>query len=131
MAEFKESEHPRDKDGKFTDKNSTSKSKFRILFNALKKRKVRINLQFFSEKAIKNQTDEEIKSGIKNLKKVRELHEYKISHPQEYYVNWDKMSKIEQEGRLWTWQKEINNHTKGIDDRLEELRKRGEENGKT
>ena len=26
MAEFKESEHPRDKDGKFTDKNSTSKS---------------------------------------------------------------------------------------------------------
>ena len=26
MAEFKESEHPRDKDGKFTDKNSTAKS---------------------------------------------------------------------------------------------------------
>jgi hypothetical protein len=27
VAEFKESEHPRDKDGKFTDKNKTSASR--------------------------------------------------------------------------------------------------------
>lgn len=128
MAEFDESKHPRDEQGKFTDKGGTSK--YKRLADIFHKRIARISLQFFTEKAIKNQTSEEIKNGIKSLNKVRELHKYKISHPQEYYANWDKMSKIEQEGRLWTWQKEINNHTKGIEDRLEELRKRGEENDK-
>ncbi len=90
-----------------------------------KKGMFRLGLQFFTEKAILNQTEDEIKSGIESLKAVREWHKYKIAHPWEFFSNWDKMSEIEQKGRLWTWQKEIRNHTNGIKDRIEELRKRG------
>ena len=36
MAEFNESEHPRDKDGKFTDKGNATKSKFKKLAALLK-----------------------------------------------------------------------------------------------
>ena len=90
-----------------------------------KKRMVKIKLQFFTEKAIKNQTNDEIISGIESLKSIRKWHEYKIAHPWEFYSNWYQMPKREQEGRLWTWKKEIINHTNGINDRIEELKKRG------
>lgn len=123
MNEFDESKHQRDKDGKFKKKGAGDSK-----HNATKKKgMLRLGLQFFTEKAILTQTEDEIKSGIESLKAIREWHEYKIAHPWEFFSDWDKMSEREQKGRLWTWQKEIRNHTNGIKDRIEELRKRGVE----
>ena len=58
MNEFDESKHPRDKDGKFKKKDAgDSKS------NATEKKgMLRLGLQFFTEKAILTQTEDEIKS---------------------------------------------------------------------
>ncbi|MBQ3040932.1 MAG: hypothetical protein IJD42_04960 [Clostridia bacterium] len=55
MAQFKESEHPRDSDGKFTNKGkgTTTTSKLRKAFRKLKKR-VNIGLVFL-EAMVKEQ----------------------------------------------------------------------------
>lgn len=56
MAEFKESEHPRDKDGKFTDKGATRKAIIQRLRERHAERKhknLKVGLQFFAEEALK------------------------------------------------------------------------------
>ena len=77
MAEFKESEHPRDKDGKFTEKGAEYKSRIKRLRDNFERRKQRktksrvgrliekrkarkIGLQFFAEKALKTQPSNKI-----------------------------------------------------------------------
>ena len=115
-----------DKLGRFAPKGKSDAKDVEVASSESdQKRTIKIGLQFFTEKAIKTQTNEEIISGIESLKEVREWHKYKIAHPWEFYSNWYQMPKREQEGRLWTWEKEIRNHTNGIKDRIEELKKRG------
>ena len=71
VPEFKESEHPRDEDGKFTSKNGNSKSRYKRLVKAIRKRieHKRANIQFFarkqkSDKAEKRISNEEAKDYI-------------------------------------------------------------------
>ena len=59
MKEFKESEHSRDKDGKFTDKNSTSKSQ-----------QLKTALQVFANKKSINQITEEINKSPEKANKI-------------------------------------------------------------
>ena len=125
MSVFDESKHPRDNFGRFTEKGNGRKSKRKQALDILRKRLVKIDLQFFTEKEILKQTSKEIISGIETLKKRIKEHEYKIAHPWEFYKDWFQVPEIVQKGRLLTWQKEIANHTNGIKARIEELKKRG------
>lgn len=121
MAQFDDSKHPRKKNGEFAPKGQGDAGQ-----NEKEKTPInKIGMQFFAEKAIKKQTNKEIIDGIKSIRQVRAYHEYKIAHPWEFYPTWNEMSPREQEGRLNTWKKEIRNHTQCIEDRKEELKKRG------
>ena len=64
MSVFDESKHPRDDFGRFTEKGNGRKSKRKQALDVLRKRLVKIDLQFFTEKAILKQTSKEIISGI-------------------------------------------------------------------
>ena len=70
MAEFKESEHPRDKDGKFTDKNSSSKN--------IRSKKLLKALTFFAEnkhsEAREKITIETAKANFPKQRKARKLY---------------------------------------------------------
>jgi len=60
----------------------------------------------FAEDAIKNQTSNQLRKGIRSLKKKIAIHQYKIEHPWESYSDWfDKPD--EQAGRIGHWQHEI------------------------
>ena len=143
MAEFKESEHPRDKDGKFTDKGAARKSVIQRLRERhtarkrkhlnerlkmlIKKRQMsRIGLQFFAEKALKTQPSNKIVKGMRKLERRIEEHKHKIANPSELYPNWDAMPDIEKQGIIYGWEKEIKNFQSGINDRIAELSERGE-----
>lgn len=160
MSDFKESEHPRDKDGKFTSKGDQSSSNYqqevnnRIKWakennidlplnsdgtlndlrlqdlNKIKLTVEKINLQFFAEKGLKNQSISELEKGIKSLKIKIDKHKYKISHPQEYYEDWENMSKREKDGAIKYWGKEISNQINGIKEREEEIKRRGNKHEK-
>ena len=80
-----ESKHPRDKQGRFTDiqkiKNISS-SELRMLLAQNNENFVKIGLNFFNEKAIENQSDNNIIKGIKTLQKRISEHREKIAHPE-------------------------------------------------
>jgi hypothetical protein len=124
MSTFDESKHPRDAKGRFA-KKSGRRQLVENAYRNVKKKRFKINLQFFTEKAILTQTNQQIIDGIESLKKAKEYHEYKMAHPWEFYKDWYQVPEIVQKGRLFTWQKEIRNHTNGINDRIAELKKRG------
>ena len=86
---------------------------------------MKFDLQLFSEDAVEYQTSAQLRKGIRSLKKKISVHLYKIEHPWESYSDW--FSKPErQPGRIKHWQKEIENMEESIQNRVEELKKRGE-----
>ena len=85
-----------------------------------------IDLQTFSEKSIENQTSNALRKGIRNLQKMIEIHQAKIENPQSFYPRWDSMSELEKRGNVRHWYKEIQNFEESIQNRLDELTKRGE-----
>lgn len=63
-----------------------------------KRNKYKLNIQYFSEKALKNQTVKELKNGIKSIKKEIELHKEKISNPEKFINNYkEKTNTIKKE----------------------------------
>jgi len=86
---------------------------------------LKFDLQLFAEDAIENQTSAQLRKGIRSLKKKIAIHQHKIEHPWESYSDW--FSKPErQPGRIKHWQKEIDNMEESIQNRVDELIKRGE-----
>ena len=85
-----------------------------------------IDLQTFSEKSIEHQTNNALRKGIRNLQKMIEIHQAKIENPQSFYPRWDSMSEFEKLGNIRHWQKEIKNFEESIQNRLDELNKRGD-----
>ena len=83
------------------------------------------DLQCFAEYAVKYQTSAQLRKGIRSLKKKIEIHQHKIKNPWESYSDW--FSEPErQAGRIKHWQKEIENMEESVQNRLDELKKRGE-----
>lgn len=87
---------------------------------------IRINLQFFAEKDIENQNSNSLKRAIKKYKANIIEHNNKIQNPREYIPDWDSKDIREQEGLIKHWKKEIRNFNKSIDNRIDELKKRGD-----
>ena len=128
MAEFKESEHPRDKDGKFANKGAIRKEviqRLRENHTARKQQNLKLNLQFFSEEALKNQTNREIKKGIRTLNKRIAEHQEKIANPWKLFPEWQTFSDDHKQKQLNHWKSEINSFLEAIKNREDEIEKRG------
>ncbi|EHL11092.1 hypothetical protein HMPREF9629_00629 [Peptoanaerobacter stomatis] len=93
--------------------------------NAVKGYNININLQLFSNKDLQKQTTKQIEKGIKSYRKQIHIHNDKINNPQKYVEDWDKMNKLNRDGLIRHWNKEINVFNKNINDNIEELKKRG------
>ena len=86
----------------------------------------KMNLQLFAEKDLKNQSNVSLKKAIRNFQKRIEEHKQYISHPEIHCNEWEAKDVREQEGLMKHWNKEIKNFQESIDNRIMELRKRGD-----
>ena len=91
-----------------------------------KSSKIKANLQYFAEKDIKNQESSSLKRAIKKYKKRIDEHNEKIKNPEKYIEDWQSLSSMKQEGLKRHWNKEIRNFNNSIDDRVAELKERGD-----
>lgn len=91
-----------------------------------KSSKIKANLQYFAEKDIKNQESSSLKRAIKKYQKRIDEHNEKIKNPEKYIEDWQSLSSMKQEGLKRHWNKEIRNFNNSIDDRVAELKGRGD-----
>jgi len=83
------------------------------------------DLQLFAEKNLENQTSNQLRKGIRTFQKRIEEHWAKINNPLASYPDfYDEPDK--QEGRIGHWLHEIKNFNESIQNRVDELEKRGE-----
>ncbi len=87
---------------------------------------IKMNLQFFAESDIKNQESGSLKRAIRKYQKRIEEHEDKIAHPEKYIQGWSEMDVRRQEGLKKHWSKENRNFNQSIQDRIDELKARGD-----
>lgn len=87
---------------------------------------LKMDLQFFAEKDIKNQQSGSLKRAIRKYQARIEEHEAKIKNPKEIYPEWDTYDPRYQEGLKRHWNKEIRNFKQSIQDRVDELKERGD-----
>lgn len=87
---------------------------------------IRIDLQFFTEKDIKNQFSNSLKRSMRKFIKKIELHKDKINNPRKYIPDWDQKDPREQNGIIKWWKREIRNYTNSYNERVEELKRRGD-----
>ncbi len=98
-----------------------------IKTNTIKKdRALEIKLQLFAEKNILKQSSTSLKKGIRSYKEQINLHNQKIASPEKYDIDWNEKDARAQAGLIKHWKKEIKTAQKSIDDRIDELRKRGD-----
>ena len=90
--------------------------------------KSRLSLQFFSEKDLQNQKSRSLEQGISNFKKRIAEHEEYIQNPKTHCPDWDSFSDMKKAGLIRHWIKEISNFKESIDNRINELKKRGDYN---
>ena len=90
---------------------------------------LKMNLQFFAESDVKNQESGSLKRAIRKYeKRIREHEEY-LQNPESHCPDWyDKMT-CEQEGLKHHWKKGICNFNRAIQDRVNELKERGDYDG--
>ena len=110
--------------GKVTGKTIANKSKSGIIKE--KGSILKMDLQFFAEKDIKNQESNSLKRAIRKFEKRIKEHEDYLDHPEAHCFDWNEKSKWEQEGLKRHWKKEIRNFNQSIQDRIDELKARGD-----
>lgn len=125
-----ESKHPRDKDGKFTTAqyNAMSIGELKDIAATPKQKLLKMDLQFFTERDIKNQDSNSLKRAIRKYRSNIALHQDKINNPRKYIPDWDTKDVREQNGIVRSWNKEIRNYSNSIEERIAELIKRGDYN---
>ena len=87
---------------------------------------MKFDLQLFAEKAIENQTSAQIRKGIRSLNKDLELHLKKIENPEDYCSDWNSKNERAKEGLIKHWLHEVKTFNESIQNRIDELEKRGE-----
>ena len=98
----------------------------RFLFIIEKNGVVRMmNLQFFAESDIRRQESASLKRAIRKYEKRRKEHEAYITEPEKHCPDWHEKSEAEQKGLKKHWMKDIRNFDQSIQDRVDELKKRG------
>lgn len=81
------------------------------------------------KKDIPNQSPNSLKRVIKRYEVNISDHEDKVSNSDNYIPDWDDKDEREQKGLIGHWWKEISNFRQSIDDRVHELKDRGDYEG--
>lgn len=89
----------------------------------------KMNLQFFAENDMYRQESNSLKRAIRKYEKHLEEHKTYLADPESHCPDWNEKSVEEQEGLKRHWQKEIRNFEQSINDRINELKKRGDYDG--
>ena len=79
-----------------------------------------------TERGIKKQSSDSLRKGIQTLENRISEHEDKVTNPYIDYPDWDDFPTEYQDGLIRHWNKEIRNFKKSIQNRRDELRRRGE-----
>ncbi len=87
---------------------------------------IKVDMQYFSEKDIERQESNSLKRAIRNYKRRIKEHEEYISNPYEHCPDWDSFDDRKKEGLIKHWKKEISNFDESIQNRVTELKKRGD-----
>lgn len=85
-----------------------------------------LDLQTFAEKDLSKQKTSSLKKGLASFEEQIAEHRRKIAEPEKYVSGWESKDVREQNGLMKHWQKEISNFQESIDNRIDELKKRGE-----
>lgn len=86
----------------------------------------KISMQFFAEKDIENQESGSLRRAMRKYEKRIEEHKEYISNPKSHCPNWDSLSDNQKSGLIRHWEKEIRNFEESIQNRVDELKERGE-----
>ena len=86
----------------------------------------KINIQFFAEKDIQNQESISLRRALRKYERGIALHMDKIGNPQKYIADWESRDIRARDGMIKHWEKEINNFQRSIEDRISELKRRGD-----
>ena len=89
---------------------------------------IKLDVQMFAEKDIKKQSTNSLKRGITSYDKRISEHQNKVKNPSKYVEDWDKLPDYKKEGLKRHWNKEISNFKTSKEDRIKELKERGEYN---
>ena len=89
----------------------------------------KMNLQLHGEVALKKQSTAALRKGIRTFQKRIAEHEDKLRHPERYDSDWPTYIESHQRGLLAHWKKEIDNFKESIENRITELKERGEYEG--
>ena len=111
---------------KSKDFDDFKKKYLKAVDNLEKSGTFKMNLQLFAEKDILKQESASLKKGIAKCEKRIAEHKQKLANPQDFVPNWDAKDEREKNGLKKHWKKEIKNFQQSIDDRADELRKRGD-----
>ena len=84
------------------------------------------NIQFFAEKDLAKQSSASLKKGIRSLEERIADHKQKIESPETFTEQWETMDERVKKGLLRHWKKEIEDFQEAVDNRIEELKKRGD-----
>ena len=88
--------------------------------------RLKMSMQYFAEKDIEKQESNSLKRAIRKYKKRIEEHENYINDPVSHCPDWDSFSEQKKNGLVRHWNKEISNFKKSINDRIDELKRRGD-----
>lgn len=89
---------------------------------------LKMNLQMFAESDIKKQESSSLKRAIRKYEKRIKEHEEYLQDPEIHCSDWNDKMRCEQEGLKRHWKKEIRNFNQAIQDRIDELKERGDYN---
>ena len=78
------------------------------------------------ESSLTKQKSSSLRKGIRSLEKRIQEHETKISNPKKYCHDWNTYNDGKKAGLIRHWKKEIYDFKVSINDRIKELKKRGE-----
>lgn len=92
----------------------------------MKQKLFKMNIQLFAEKDLKNQSSSSLKKAIRNFEKRISEHKEYIRNPVSHCPDWETKDPRGQQGLIKHWKKEISNFTESIQNRIDELKKRGE-----
>lgn len=87
-----------------------------------------ISMQFFAEKDIEKQESASLLRSMRKYEQRIEEHKNYISNPSSHCPDWDSYSEQKKSGLIRHWKKEISNFEESIQNRIDELKKRGEYN---
>ena len=87
---------------------------------------VKVDMQFFAEKDIEKQESASLIRAMRKYQKRIDEHKNYILDPRSHCPDWDSFSEQKRSGLIRHWQKEISNFEESIQNRIDELKKRGE-----